>query len=157
MELLNQFELSEFWFRFLVSGSQCCIVQLRFGTHGASPFRLDHLRAQESCRCHRQTCFQRLGEIREVLLQFLSLFWSLAKHIQDEYIRVTTTGEKGDSYKDWYLLGKRFSRKCCLAILGLGNCRFNRVREGRFDRRYTVWGGVPLYVFHSYVLLFLFV
>ena len=130
----------------------CCLIQPRFGSHGACPYRLARLSAQECCRCNRQTCFQKLRDFKDALLQFLGVFWSMAKHVQDEYIRVTS-GEQGDSYKEWYLLGKRVGRKCCIAILGLGNSRFQRVSEGRLDRRYSVWGGAPCYklslIFHG--------
>ena len=120
-----------------------CLVQPRFGQHGASRIRLDRLQAQAFCRCHRQTCYQRLDGLKEALLQFLRIFWSMAKHVQDEYIR-QTAGAREEPYRDWYLLGKRFGRQCCLAVLGLGNCRFQRVRQGRPDRRFSVWGGSVL-------------
>lgn len=60
--------------------------------------------------------------------------------MQDEYLRVTASGGHG---KPWFLLGKRFGPKCCLAVLGVGNSRFARIGQGKMDRRFGVWGGVP--------------
>lgn len=77
------------------------------------------------------------------LVQFLRLFWSMAKHVQDEFLRLTLAGGQSDTRKPWFLLGKRFGPKCVLAILGVGNARLARVEQGRFDRRFRVWGGVP--------------
>lgn len=74
------------------------------------------------------------------LIQFLKLLWGMPKHIQDEYFRSTVKGKKG---QPWRLMGKRIGPKCCVAILGVGNCRMARVEQGRMDRRYSVWGGAP--------------
>lgn len=80
--------------------------------------------------------------MKDLLLQFLKLLWDMAKHIQDEYLRVTLKTEGEKPRKTWFLLGKRFGPKCCLAVLGIGNSRVARVEAGRFDRRFGVWGGV---------------
>ena len=74
-------------------------------------------------------------------MQFLQLFWGMAKHIQDEFLRATVS-VKGESKKEWFMLGKRMGPKCVLAILGVGNARMARVEQGRLDRRFSVWGGV---------------
>ena len=114
----------------------------RFGHHGTVDSRLEHLRLQNSCRCHRRTCFQQLKGLKQALLQFLSAFWSMTKHVQDEFLRSTIMESEGNTRcrKTGFLLGKLFGPKCCLAVLGVGNCRVLRVTQGRFDRRFAVWG-----------------
>ena len=44
--------------------------------------------------------------------------------------------------KKWFLMGRRMSPKCVVAVLGLGNSRLARVISGRKDRRFHIWGGV---------------
>ena len=80
--------------------------------------------------------------MKELLLQFLKLLWNMAKHVQDEYLRVTVKADSERPRKTWFLLGKRFGPKCCLAVLGIGNSRLARVWAGRLDRRFGVWGVV---------------
>lgn len=130
--------------RGLFAADACLIQQLRFGHHGCSPHRLAKLAAQE-CRCHRKFCFQKLQDMKEHLMQFLKTFWALSKHVQDEYLKLTSKGgldNPDKTRKTWFFLGKRMGPKCCLALLGVGNSRFSRVEQGKFDRRYSVWGGV---------------
>jgi hypothetical protein len=76
--------------------------------------------------------------VKSTLLEFLRVFWSFKKHIQDEYLRQVSG--KG---KERFFLGKRMGPKCLVATLGLGSSRFARVGEGRVDRRYKVWGFAP--------------
>ena len=125
----------------------------RFGAHGASLRRLDFL-ASGPCRCHRGDCFQQINVMKDLLLQFLKLLWDMAKHIQDEYLRVTLKTEGEKPRKTWFLLGKRFGPKCCLAVLGIGNSRVSRVEAGRFDRRFGVWGGVTWWQKELYIFTF---
>ena len=99
------------------------------------------MRAQEKCRCHRANCYKVLDVLKNSLLQFLKIFWSLSKHVQDEYLRTVTGGlDKQAQRRSWLLMGKCIGPKCCLAVLGVGNCRMVRVEQGKFDRRFAVWG-----------------
>lgn len=61
-------------------------------------------------------------------------------------------GSFNQGRRRWYLLGKRMSPKCVVALLGLGNFRTNRLLHGRKDRRLRLWGGahgLQLNMFHS--------
>lgn len=53
--------------------------------------------------------------------------------------------EAGGSRFDWFLMEKQVSPKCAVAILGLGNSRFQRIKDGRGDLRFKIWGRVTLY------------
>ena len=113
------------------------LLELRFGSQGASRARVERLLALESCRCHRRTCFQKLASSRATLLHYLQQLWSLPKHVQDEYIKQVAGNGKG---KEWFLLGKRLASKCVVAMIGFGNARMARIGKSQVDRRYKVWG-----------------
>ena len=131
----------------------------RFGEHGASPHRLDRLGRLGSCRCHRRICFQNIIDMKDSLMQFLKLFWAMAKHVQDEYLKTVIMGGNVENHKSWFFFNTRFGPKCCLAILGVGNSRWARIGKGRLDRRFAVWGGVPCLTFElfCFVLSFSFI
>ena len=126
------------------AASQSHCVALRFGSHGASSFRIQHLASLPRCRCHRQVCFQQLTPILGALKEFLCIFWKMPKHWQDQYI--VQILKRGEQTTTWFLLGTRLSFKCIVAILGLGNQRVERAKSGRPDMRFKVWGCVPLVV-----------
>ena len=113
------------------------LLELRFGSQGASRARVERLLALESCRCHRKSCYQKLASSKATLLQYLQQLWSLPKHIQDEYIKQVAGNRKG---KEWFLLGKRMASKCVVAMIGFGNARMARIGKSQVDRRYKVWG-----------------
>ena len=107
---------------------------LRWGSDGPSNLRIGVL-LRRSCRCHRKGCFTKLARVRGVLLEFLTAFWGMSKHAQDEYLKqVIGPG------KQWYLLGQQMAAKCVIAAIGLGNNRMARVSKGHVDRRFKVWG-----------------
>lgn len=61
-------------------------------------------------------------------------------------------GSFSQGRRRWYLMSKRMSPKCVVAVLGLGNFRTNRLLHGRKDRRFRLWGGahrLQLSVLHS--------
>lgn len=61
-------------------------------------------------------------------------------------------GSFNQGRRRWYLMGKRMSPKCVVAVLGLGNFRTNRLLHGRKDRRLRLWGGahrLQLNMLHS--------
>lgn len=51
-------------------------------------------------------------------------------------------GQARGPRKEWYLLEKQFAPKCLAAVLGVGNSRLNRLRQGWGDRRTRLWGAV---------------
>lgn len=70
-------------------------------------------------------------------------------------------GTNSTGRRNWYLMGQRMSPKCVVACLGLGNFRTMRLQQGKKDRRFRIWGGVPrrIYYFdfkltHLYLLFF---
>lgn len=107
---------------------------LRWGSDGASNLRVGLL-LRRSCRCHRGGCFKKLARVRAVLLEFLTAFWGMSKHSQDEYLK-QVIGPR----KQWYLLGQHMAAKCVIAAIGLGNSRMARVSRGHVDKRFKVWG-----------------
>ena len=100
------------------AASQSHYVALRFGSRGASSFRLQHLASLPHCRCHRRVCFQQLTPILRALKEFLRIFWKMPKHWQDQYL--VQVLKQGEETKTWFLLGTRLSFKCIIAILGMG-------------------------------------
>lgn len=146
---LKAFSSSIFELRFL--NHQFCKLLLRQGSHGADPTRIDRLMAT-TCRCHRQRCYQKLGSIKQELLEWLRVFWRLPKHIQDEYLKNIMDGA---STKHWVLLGQRMSQKCTVASIGCGNSRMQRVASGKPDYRYKVWGCAPGHETCDLISLFL--
>ena len=44
-------------------------------------------------------------------------------------------GKKTAERRQWFLLGKQVSPTCCMALLGMGNDRLNRVMQHRLDMR----------------------
>lgn len=59
----------------------------RLSANGMSESRLRRLQSLDKCRCARKTCFEKLANMWSNLLQFLQIFWSLAKPAQDLYVR----------------------------------------------------------------------
>lgn len=45
------------------------------------------------------------------------------------------TGGKSAHRRSWFLLGKQVSPTCCMALLGMGNDRLNRVLQHKLDMR----------------------
>lgn len=45
--------------------------------------RVKRLQSLDKCRCHRKRCFQKVQSVFKQLMQFLELFWSMAKNAQD--------------------------------------------------------------------------
>jgi len=100
---------------------------LRWGSDGTSNLRIGML-LRRSCRCHRKGCFTKLARVRAVLLEFLTAFWGVSKHSQDDYLKqVIGPG------KQWYLLGQHMAAKCFIAAICPGNNRMARVS-------FKVWG-----------------
>lgn len=146
------------------------MCQQRHGATGASRSRIQDLISRK-CRCHRQTCYQQLKHLVNRLLEFLVIFWKFTKGVQDQYVGAFDRREhrgvqdiettiiqnmtvcflnqveqvvracKGKR-RAWYLLGEQLSPKCCVAVLGIGNSRLQRVEQGRGDRRLSTWGRV---------------
>lgn len=108
--------------------------------NGMSEARVRRLQSLEKCRCERKTCFSKIHSILSDLLRFLQMFWSLAKRAQDLFV-MQTVGASVHVRRRWFLLGKRMSPKCVVAVIGFGNARLARLMAGHRDRRFRMWGG----------------
>ena len=59
----------------------------------------------------------------------MSWFW--IRSIQVLFV----AGKKAEQRRKWFLLGRQVSPTCCLALLGMGNDRLNRIMQHRLDMR----------------------
>ena len=77
--------------------------------------------------CHENKYYSK-GSLREKILLGFQVMQSVGP-----YVKVR---------KKWFLLGKRMSPKCLVAVVGFGNARLARLISGHRDRRFRMWGGV---------------
>ena len=59
----------------------------RHNDNGTNPHRLQRLMTSTECRCQRRVCFKKIASIYESLCKFLNIFWGMAKHLQDSFVR----------------------------------------------------------------------
>ena len=58
--------------------------------------------------------------MKDLLLQFLKLLWDMAKHIQDEYLRVTLKTEGEKPRKTWFCLASGLDQSAAWQYWALG-------------------------------------
>ena len=58
--------------------------------------------------------------------------------IQSQVVHLTGVG--GASQRSWFLLHEQVSSTCLVALLGVGNCRLNRILQGKPDFRRSFAG-----------------